>query len=312
MLLCGIIDELEKSATVSFFCQATDARINSATAVLRGLIYMLVDKWRSLLSYVRQRYDIEGKRLFEDSNTWVALCKIFTSILQDPALQNTYLIIDALDECSFDLPLLLDLIVQHSECLTHSRVKWIVSSCNWPHIEEHLQATVSSARISLELNEASVSNAVNIYIQHKVHQLSELKKYSNEVRNAVSLHLSSNSQGTFLWVALVWQELMKTSRWKTLSEPNELPPGLDGLFEWMLDRLIGLDEARLCKDILAVVSTVYRQIKLNELTSLVDMLNGVCGYESLAEIIGLCGSFSTLRERTILFVHQSNMVVFND
>jgi hypothetical protein len=41
MLLCGIINELEKSTTDTetlsfFFCQATNARINSATAVLRG------------------------------------------------------------------------------------------------------------------------------------------------------------------------------------------------------------------------------------------------------------------------------------
>ena len=26
-----------------FFCQATDSRINNATAVLRGLLYLLVD-----------------------------------------------------------------------------------------------------------------------------------------------------------------------------------------------------------------------------------------------------------------------------
>jgi len=47
MLLCGIINELEKSITDTrtlsfFFCQAADARINSATAVLRGLIYLLI------------------------------------------------------------------------------------------------------------------------------------------------------------------------------------------------------------------------------------------------------------------------------
>jgi hypothetical protein len=46
MLLCGIVDELEKSIARSdllsyFFCQATDSRINSATAALRGLIYLL-------------------------------------------------------------------------------------------------------------------------------------------------------------------------------------------------------------------------------------------------------------------------------
>ncbi|KAF7502486.1 Vegetative incompatibility protein HET-E-1 [Endocarpon pusillum] len=57
MLLCGIVDELRKSAAEMgllsyFFCQATDSRINSATAVLRGLIYLLVDQQPSLISHV--------------------------------------------------------------------------------------------------------------------------------------------------------------------------------------------------------------------------------------------------------------------
>lgn len=73
MLLCGLINELEKSraALSYFFCQATDARINSATAVLRGLLFMLIDQQPSLLSTVKKRYDQAGKQLFEDVNAWV-------------------------------------------------------------------------------------------------------------------------------------------------------------------------------------------------------------------------------------------------
>jgi hypothetical protein len=74
MLLCGIIDELTRlfgdTANISFFfCQATDVRINNATAVLRGLIYSLVEKHISLLSYVQRHYYKAGKVLFEDINT---------------------------------------------------------------------------------------------------------------------------------------------------------------------------------------------------------------------------------------------------
>lgn len=48
MLLCGIINEMNKSTSKTallsyFFCQVTDSRINNATAVLRGLIYLLVN-----------------------------------------------------------------------------------------------------------------------------------------------------------------------------------------------------------------------------------------------------------------------------
>jgi len=133
MLLCGIINKLTKStpdtAVVSFFlCQATDVRINNATAILRGLIYLLVNKQPSLISHVQQRYDQARKQLFEDANTWEALSKIFASILEDPCLQRTYLIINALNKCIISLSLLLDLVVQNSS--EYPRVKWIVSSRN--------------------------------------------------------------------------------------------------------------------------------------------------------------------------------------
>ncbi|KAF2190333.1 NACHT-domain-containing protein [Zopfia rhizophila CBS 207.26] len=141
MLLCGIIDELQKWKAKTdllsfFFCQATDSRINNATAVLRGLLYMLVDQQPSLVSHIRKKHDDAGKALFEDVNAWVALTEIFTSVLQDPSLRSTCLIIDALDECVLDLPKLLEFVAQQS---APSRVKWVVSSRNWPEIEEQLE-----------------------------------------------------------------------------------------------------------------------------------------------------------------------------
>lgn len=95
MLLCGIIDELTRlfgnTANISFFfCQATDKRINNATAVLRGLIYSLVERQLSLLSHVQRQYDKAGKALFEDINAFHALSRIFTDILKDPTLQSIY------------------------------------------------------------------------------------------------------------------------------------------------------------------------------------------------------------------------------
>jgi hypothetical protein len=174
MLLCGIIDELQSSLPkrallAYFFCQATDSRGNSATAVLRGLLYMLVSQQPSLVSHVRKKHDHASKALFEDANAWVALTEIFTDSLQDPQLRSTYLIVDALDECVTDLPKLLHFIAKQSSA--SSRVKWIVSSRNWPEIEEQLEQAGHKARLSLELNVESVSAAVGVFIQHRVTQL---------------------------------------------------------------------------------------------------------------------------------------------
>ncbi|KAJ8063404.1 hypothetical protein OCU04_008624 [Sclerotinia nivalis] len=76
MLLCGIINELQKSdesALAYFFCQSTDAHINSAVAVLHGLIYMLLEQQPILLSHLQKRYEMAEKQLFKDINILIVL-----------------------------------------------------------------------------------------------------------------------------------------------------------------------------------------------------------------------------------------------
>jgi hypothetical protein len=310
MLLCGIIDEFKKSTVRTgllsfFFCQGSDMRINNATAVLRGLIYLLVNQQPSLIRHIREKYDHARKAMFEDVNAWVALSGIFANILQDPSLKRAYLIIDALDECQTDdLPQLLDFIIEKSSACPH--VKWIISSRNWPNIEERLETAEQKVRLCLELNAESISTAVSTYIRDKVLSLAQLKNYDDETRDAVRDHLSSNANGTFLWVALVCQNLEKIPRLNTLTELNAFPAGLDPLYRRMMEQICNSYNANICKRILAIVTVVYRSITLKELTSFVE-IPGIASndLESLAKIIRLCGSFLTLREDTIRFVHQS-------
>ncbi|KAF2844750.1 HET-domain-containing protein, partial [Plenodomus tracheiphilus IPT5] len=297
MLLCGITDELQSlmHATAHlayFFCQATDSRINSATAVLRGLLYMLVRQQPSLVSHVRKRYDNAGKSMFKDANAWIALSEIWADVLQDPGLRTTYLIIDALDECITDLPKLLEFVVRQSSAA--SRVKWIVSSRNWPNIEAQLEQAGHKVRLSLELNAKSVAAAVAVFIQQKVDQLAREKRYKEEVRDAVLQHLTSNANDTFLWVALVCQDLKKTPKWNVLNKLASFPPGLDSLYKRMMHQISESDGAEICRQVLASTAILYRPVTISELVAL-----------SVREIVGFCGSFLTLREDTVYFVHQS-------
>jgi hypothetical protein len=307
MLLCGIVDELKKSIAKSdllsyFFCQATDSRINKATAVLRGLIYLLVYQEPTLILHVRQKYDHAGKMLFEDANAWIALSEIFTSILRDPSLNSVYLVLDALDECTEGLLELLDLIAQTS---SESKVRWLVSSRNWPQIEKRLEQA-GKMKLCLELNAESVSAAVNTFIQHKVHQLAREKKYDDKIQDAVLEHLCSNAHGTFLWVSLVCQNLKTVPRARIRARLTSFPPGLDSFYGRMIALICTSDDSELYTQILATIATVYEPITLAELISLVKLLEDTSDdLDSLHEIINLCGSFLTIRKGTIYFIHQS-------
>jgi hypothetical protein len=306
MLLCGIIDELQRSiprtALLSyFFCQQTDARLNSATAVLRELLYMLVQQQPSLVSHIRKRHDHAGRDLFEDANAWVALTEMWTDVLQDPSLNTTHLVIDALDECVSNLPKLLSFITKQSS--TSFRVKWIVSSRNWPNIETQLERAERKVRLSLELNAESVAAAVNVFIRRKVDRLAQDKQYKEELRHAVLQHLTLNANDTFLWVALVCQDLRVTANRHVLEKLALFPPGLDALYKQMMQQMSESDDAKICRCVLASTAILYRPVTVSELVALVEQLEDVG--DDVREIIGLCGSFLTLRKDIVYFVHQS-------
>jgi hypothetical protein len=260
MLLCGIINELHRTMPSTtllsyFFCQATDRRINSATAVLRGLLYMLVDQQPSLVLHVRKKYNHAGKLLFEDANAWEALTEIFGNVLQDPSLHMTYLIIDALDKAVTKLSKLLDFIARH--LLVSSRVKWIVSSRNWPDIKARLERAGHKVRLSLELNAESVAAAVAVFIQYNVSELAQQKKYDKQTQDAVFKRLASNADDTFLWVVLVCQDLQATANQHVLKKLALSPPGLDSLYRCMMHQKGKSDDAEICCGILASTAVSY-------------------------------------------------------
>lgn len=100
---------------------------------------------------------------------------------------NNYIIIDALDECTNDRTFLIDLITQVAP--TGKCLKWIVSSRNWPRVEERLRDASQLFTVDLELNYKSVSRAVEIHIQDRVSNLAKRKRYDQKTYDMVFDHL---------------------------------------------------------------------------------------------------------------------------
>nr|CAL30216.1 HET-D [Podospora anserina] len=312
MLLCGIINELQGAIVADghcrnlayFFCQATDSRINNAIAVLRGLIYLLAHQQPRLISHVR-KYTDAGKSL-SDANAWFALSDILVGMLGDPNVKPTCLVVDALDECVIDLPKLLDFIV----CISSDRIKWLLTSRNETIIEKKLKSNNARTRLSLELKENAmeVSHAVDVYIDDKLSGLEALQDdalLKDQVRDI--LHNKAND--TFLWVALVVQELSMdgVESWHVLQIVEEVPPGLDGMYKRMLDEIErNKRDSEFCWRILSVVTVAYRPLYLDEIGGLSGLPEQIVrSTENIQKIVAKCGSFLTVRDNQIYLVHQS-------
>lgn len=178
-LLRGIISEVEKepAAVLSyFFCQATDSRVNSATAVLSGLISTLLEHQRRFISLelFEGMYDFPRK-LLEEMNTWDSLYSYLKSFLGKTDYGATYLIIDALDECVVGQPQLLDLITQMSAA--YPTTKWLVSSRNRPEIEVKLKRCSEEINLRLEIDSSRPSSPADSSISEAA--TAELVEYAS-------------------------------------------------------------------------------------------------------------------------------------
>ncbi|KAL6238457.1 hypothetical protein BDW75DRAFT_20823 [Aspergillus navahoensis] len=310
MLVIGIINELlqqirsQSSQSIAYFlCQATDPKLNNATSTLRSLIYMLIQQQPHLISYLRERYDTDPK-LFENRNTFYSLSVIFENMLQNSTQAMTYLLVDALDECETGLSDLLKLIAR-TKSVSATQVKWIVSSRNRDDIEQEIEFGDEEAKLSLELNANHIYEAVAAYIDCKVSRLKALRR-NGALLEQVKEQLLRKSDGTFLWVALVVQEMQKCRRSAAMVELERTPKGLTPLYDRMLQQIQLFDslDRELCILVLSIVTLGYRPLHLHELCLLTG-LQKQYGSDDLENIVGMCGSFLTIRDDHVYLIHQS-------
>ncbi|KAL4766966.1 hypothetical protein BDW60DRAFT_170629 [Aspergillus nidulans var. acristatus] len=312
MLMIGISNELlqqrqsKSSQSIAYFlCQATDPKSNNATSILRSLIYMLIQQQPYLISYLRERYDTDLK-LFENGNTFYSLSVVFENMLRKSTQAVTYLLVDALDECETGLSDLLKLIAR-TKSVSATQVKWIVSSRNRDDIEQEIEFGDEETKLSLELNANYISEAVAAYIDYKVSRLKALQR--NEILlEWVKEQLRQKSDGTFLWVALAVQEMQKCRRLAAMVKLLEgIPQGLTPLYDRMIQQIQYFEDSNreLCILVLSIVTLGYRPLYLQELCLLSGLKRQQYGSDNLENIVGMCGSFLTIRDNQVYLIHQS-------
>jgi hypothetical protein len=302
MLLIGIIRELSNrpaalTANVShFFCQGTNKTRNSATAALRSLVWLLLVQQPHLITHLRRKHDVSGYSLFTDSNAFLALSDAFKSMLKDPRLSPVYLIVDALDECGQGLEDLVQLI---STSLTLSdKVKWLVSSR--PEVK---LKNPDTAEALVELDAQSLERPVNAYINHKLTTMTERPGYDEDTLVELSNEIHQRAMNTFLWVALVFKELVTVDGWDAIDAVKKIPPGLSELYDHIMTRIEHereIDQQR-CKNVLVALSLAYRPLSLSELAVLASLEPKI----KPERIVEKCRSFLTTGENTVNLIHQS-------
>lgn len=312
MLLCGIIEDLKRipgknSNLGYFFCQATDSRINSASSVVAGLIFSLVKQNPTFFSPICRKHEDKLSQL-DGPNAWAVLGDIFEAITQAKGISDPVCVVDALDECEHDCKLLLSLILK-----TSNHVKWLLSSRNVKDIERGLRLIEPSRRLSLELKEnaENVSKSVDVYINNSISGIEALED-DEELQIKTITTLKDKANGTFLWVALVIEQLRDTDHRNVEEVLEEIPEGLENLYDLIVRRAnakLRHKDREACQILLSIVTTAERPLHLEELHIFIS--SQWAYYKSSYDILDMkdivrdCGSLLAIRDDIIYFIHQS-------
>lgn len=319
MLMIGIIRELSgRSAVLEpslsyFFCQGTGTqKLNSVSAALRSLIWMLLAQQPHLISYLRDAYNNSGAGLFQGENEFYALRRVFENMLRDKDLSSVYFIIDALDEFDRTDPGLEELLQVISTSLTIStKAKWLVSSRPEVNVLAKVKVedlhpnpnALDTSKALVELDVEHLAEPIGQYIHYMVSTLPTDAGYIDSVQDEIFHQVRLRAKDNFLWVFLVVEDLKMRNAKYAIESIKEHPSGLSELYE---HKMTGLESSgrkylQPCKDILSATCLAFRPLIFSELEALFPWPTR----EDPRAIVKMCGSFLTITGETVSLTHQS-------
>ncbi len=289
---------------VYFFCDSNSEDRRTATGILRGLLYQISHNSRKLMRPLRMRYDIQGDKLF---SSFDALWDLLMEIGQEHA-GEIYCIIDALDEC--DSTAQETLLAQISDSFLSRKstpgVHFLITSRPYEEIRRYLD---DFPRHDLGAYD-KVQGDLDMIIHQKVNQLARKKNYPRSLKDQAIAILKEKAEGTFLWVGIACDELMRVRLRDVVKTLQELPRSLDSLYRSLLDRAIeqNADNQDTIIRILGFVATARRPLTILELLEACQLYTDMGLEERLAyvhEDITMCRLLIVVQGSIVSLLHKS-------
>ncbi|KAL6816354.1 ankyrin repeat-containing domain protein [Trichoderma camerunense] len=286
-----------------FFCDANDNTRNNAVAIIRGILFQLLEQKKELIGHILPSYEVQREQLFSQ-NSFETVWKFFLTMVNDLGDSQTTCIIDGLDECE---PISLELLLKNLKKITSTspKLKIIVLSREYPQIFGASLGQFPRIRLDPDAK-TEVNRGLEQYISTRVAELSESKQYTTELANHVKECLMEKSAGTYLWVSFTVKDLQTMEISEVEESLNQLPQGLDALYERIFQQVESTQRG-LTLDILRWCTFTVRPLSLNELATALEikptgLLDSVT---ILRGKLAYCGHFLSITNDTVTLVHHS-------
>ncbi|KAK4893348.1 hypothetical protein LTR27_008244 [Elasticomyces elasticus] len=224
---------LKKKKFAYFFCSEQQHHDN-IVVLLQGLLLQLLRQDKALLDIARAKYEHSESTCFGSVE---GLWQVLREALRNSTGPQVYFLIDALDMCvPSSRTAFFALLRRIADGRASRSVRWLITC----RAEEDITRAIGNGchGAQLELQTGWINDDLQRYLKLKSDELGRDKGYSADLKQRIEKKLQSNSEGTFLWVALVLQDL-KTC---TKAEAGELlkkalPTELPGIYARILDRI---------------------------------------------------------------------------
>lgn len=308
-------EQLNLSALLYFFCDGRNSQRNTATAVLRGLLFSLIEQQPSFLKYLLPVYEDQGSDLFKEPSFGSLWC-VFENMVQDESVQTIFCVLDGIDECKEQS---LEMLARKLESVSsrfRTKFRLIVFSRELP---DHISRTLSlipHVKVDLE-SEPDGRSDIRKFITFYAEKTLEGQSYSKETRISLEEILFKRADGNFLWAELAMNELvmneLSRSGTKMTSEQVEnwlknLPTSLEGMYKYMLLQIPAKSQT-IVASILRWVVMAVRPLTLAELGAAIDATmgtnSGTNPGKTVTDHLGYCGNILRVSGSKVVLVHQS-------
>ncbi|KAJ6789339.1 hypothetical protein PWT90_08994 [Aphanocladium album] len=290
-----------KETLVYFFCDSAFDTRRTATSVIRTLLWQLVKQHPELLDYILPKYNERKRKLFESFD---ALWELFMAAATDNNTGQKYCIIDALDECDIDSQriLLQQLRETFHNTATAPNIRILVTSRPYWEICKYLDSFTHRDLASFP----RVQEDIDRCIKERVAQL----KYTEKVKEQVFNILRDKSEGTFLWVGIVCNELERTPSKDAVAYLKRLPSSLHSLYDKLLDAALENEgDKSTIRLILSFVAVSRRPLNVLELSEACQVCLDEEDLETrtqfVREYIDSCRLLVIIQDESVLLLHHS-------
>ncbi|KAF2012750.1 hypothetical protein BU24DRAFT_395880 [Aaosphaeria arxii CBS 175.79] len=254
-----------------FFCDDKVKSQKDANAILRGIIYQILQQHRKLIKHVKNRFEYDGPGLV---NSFSALWELLLKIAAESRSDTIGIIVDAIDECEEKTrTVLLNAILQfiNEPQDIHRKdqlsIKFMITSR--PSLGNSYNLTGLKNKFEIEANQGNISEDIKLVIQSKIGDIANKFHFDDETQIYLEQLLYSKSDQSFLWLNMVLHSLegsRKASKKHFERIINTFPENLQATYARFLCEIASQDREDATK-LLRLLIGSSRHLTLTEMNT---------------------------------------------